>query len=119
MRLFMAVTVVVLVVGAPSSRPGHADPSRVQTPDRGEGWILNLPQPEGLLSSLPRLSINEFQRAIERSRPLPNSAAPATLILLGIGVLSWRFPPRRAGHQPPCFARRRVAGPRAPPLQLV
>jgi hypothetical protein len=118
-RLFVVVTLVALLVGTSSLLAGRPDPRPVRTPDRGEGWVVHLPQLEGLLSNLSRLSISELRRGIERSRPLPISAALAALGLLGIGLLSWRFPLRRASAQPTYSARSRVAGPRAPPLQLI
>jgi len=117
-RLLIVIAVVVLV-GSPSWTAGRADPSRVQAPGRGEGWIDHLPQLEGLLSSLSRLSIGELKRAIERSRPLPISALLAATAFLGVGVLSRSLSLRRAGRQPSFSPRHRVAGPRAPPLQLV
>jgi hypothetical protein len=118
-RLFVVVTVVALLVGTSSFLAGRPDPRPVQTPDPGEGWVVHLPQLEGLLSNLSRLSVSELRRGIESSRPLPVSAALAALGLLGIGLLSLRFPVRRAGRRPPYSERSRVAGPRAPPLQLV
>src|SRR6266508_5687757 len=118
-RLFLVVTVVALLVGTSSLPAGRPDPRPVRTLDRGEGWVVHLPQLEGLLSNLSRLSISELRRGIERSRPLPISAALAALGLLGIGLLSSRFPLRRAGGQPTYSARSRVTGPRDPPLQLV
>jgi len=117
-RLFVVVTVVALLVGTSSLLAGRPDPRPVRTLDRGKGWVVHLPQLEGLLSNLSRLSVSELRRGIERSRPLPISTALAALGLLGIGLLSWRLPLRRASGQPTNSARSRVAGPRAPPLQL-
>lgn len=118
-RLFVVFTVVALLVGTSSFLAGRPDPRPVRTPDRGEGWVVHLPPLEGLLSNVSRFSVSELRRGIERSHPLPISAALAALGLLGIGLLSWRFPLRRTGRQPTYSARIRVAGPRAPPLQLV
>jgi hypothetical protein len=117
-RLFVVVTVFAMLVGTSSFLARRPDPRPVRTPDRSEGWVVHPPQLEGLLSNVPRLSVSELRRGIER-RPLPISAALAALGLLGIGLLSWRFPLKPAGGQPTYSARSRVAGPRAPPLQLV
>lgn len=115
----VVVTVVALLVGTSSLLAGRPELRPIRTLDRGEGWVVHLPQLEGLLSNLSRLSVSELRRGIERYRPLPISAALAALGLLGIGLLSWRLPLRRASGQPTYSARSRVAGPRAPPLQLI
>jgi len=118
-RLFVVVTVVALLVGTSSLLAGRPELRPIRTLDGGEGGVVHLPQLEGLLSNLSRLSVSELRRGIERSRPLPISAALAALGLLGIGLLSWRLPLRRASGQPTYSARSRVAGSRAPPLQLI
>src|SRR6266545_7498420 len=70
-RLFVVVTVVALLVGTSSLLAGRPELRPIRTLDGGEGGVVHLPQLEGLLSNLSRLSVSELRRGIERSRPLP------------------------------------------------
>ena len=112
-RLLIPVLAVLLLVAAPAARPGA--PTRPG--DRAEAFGV-LPFGEGLVTSPAWLSTGEISRGIERSRPLPFPLALATLGNLLAAVVCWRPLLKLRGSRRSPSPLRRIAGPRAPPLQL-
>lgn len=116
-RLLTLTLAALLLGAAPSSR---AEPQELRpTQETGQGTApdVRIPYHEGLLSTAASLT-GEVYRGTERFRPLSGLAALASLGALLAGVSSLRSPTRprksRCSASPP----RRVAGSRAPPLQL-
>lgn len=112
-RLLMTVLAVLLLVATPAARSGA--PTRPG--DRAEAFGV-LPFGEGLVTSTAWLSIGEFSRGIERSRPLPFPLALAALGNLLAVAVCWSSALKLQGSQRSPWPLRRIAGPRAPPLQL-
>lgn len=116
-RLLTLALAALLLAAAPSSRAESPDLRPTQAAERGRALDVRLPYGEGLLSS-PAWLTSEVYRGIDRFRPLSVPIALATLGSLLAGVLSWRAPARLRGSRRSASPPRRVAGPRAPPLQL-
>jgi hypothetical protein len=115
-RALIPVAALVLLAAVLATSAGSPDPGRAVAGDRFIGFGI-LPTGEGSLTG-PEASIGEFSRGIERSRPVHVPPVTAALAVLLASVVFWRCllgRRERAGSDP---ARRRVAGPRAPPLQL-
>jgi hypothetical protein len=112
-RLLMPVLAVLLLVAAPAARPGV--PTRPG--DRAEAFGV-LPFGEGLVTNTARLSIGEFSRGIERSRPLSFPLGLAALGNLLALAVCWSSAVKLQGSQGSPSSLHRLAGPRAPPLQL-
>jgi hypothetical protein len=116
-RLLTQALAVFLLVVAPASRLGSSDLAPNQLGDRAEA-LEGLPFGEGMVLGTSRLSVGEFSREIERSRP---HAAAAGLIALGVllAAIACRGSSLRGRRGRTLLSPlRRIAGPRAPPLQL-
>jgi hypothetical protein len=106
-----------LLVVAPVSRLGSLDLGPSQPGDRADA-LEGLPFGEGMVLGTSRLSIGEFSREIERSRPLTVAAG---LIALGVllAAIACRTSSLRGRRGRTLLSPlRRIAGPRAPPIQL-
>lgn len=117
-RLSTVVLAAVLVVAAPSSRAEAPESRPARAAEPNDAFAVRFPYGEGLLSTTARLFGSQAYRAIERSRPVSDPAALATLTALLLGTTCWRFPARRPGSRRSRRLSLPFAGPRAPPLQL-
>jgi hypothetical protein len=117
-RALIPVAAVLLLAAAPVMAHESAYSGRTLAGDRFDRFGV-LPIGEGTLTITARASIGEFSRGIERSRPVHIPAGAAALTALLAFIVSWRclVGPRWSGGSP--STSQRVAGPRAPPLQLV
>jgi hypothetical protein len=116
-RLWTLALAAFLLVVAPASWLGSLDLAPIQLGDRANA-LVGLPFGEGMVLGTSRLSIGEFSREIERSRPL---TAAAGLISLGVllAAIACRSSSLRGRRGRTLLSPlRRIAGPRAPPLQL-
>ena len=112
----LALAAFLLVV-APASQVGSFHLAPIQLGDPADA-LEGLPFGEGIVLGTSRLSIGEFSREIERSRPL---TAAAGLIALGVllAAIACRSSSLRGRRGRTLLSPlRRIAGPRAPPLQL-
>jgi hypothetical protein len=116
-RLWMPTLAVLLLIAAPASRPGSSDLAPTQPGDRAEA-LGALPFGESLALGASRLSVSEFSRRIERSRALPFAAGLVALGGLLAVAVCWRCLLRKRRSRKVLSPLRRIAGPRAPPLQL-
>lgn len=116
-RLLTLTLAALLLGAAPSSRAGSLELRPTHETRPGMAPDVRIPHHEGLLSTAGSLT-GEVYRGAERFRPLSGPAALASLSALLTGASALRSPTRprknRASTSPP----RRVAGSRAPPLQL-
>lgn len=116
-RLWITTLATLLLLAALASRQGLTDLASSQSPDGAEALGV-LPFDEGLGLSTSQLSVSEFSRGIERSRPLPFVAGLMALGGLLAVAVCWRSSSRQRRRRDVLSPLRPVAGPRAPPLQL-
>ena len=116
-RVWLPTLAALLLLAAPASRPGSPALLPAQSGDRAETLGV-LPFGEALVLGAVRLSVSEFSRGTERSRPLPDAAGLAALGGLLAAAVCWRSSSRQARRRTDLFPLRSIAGPRAPPLHL-
>jgi hypothetical protein len=116
-RALISVAAVLLLAAALATTSGSPDSGRAVAGERFAGFGI-LPVGEGSLTSPALASIGERSRGIERSRPLHVPAVAGSLTILLSFVAFWRCLLGRRDGAGSLPSRQRVAGPRAPPLQL-
>lgn len=117
-RLPTLAIAALLFVAGPASRPGSPGFGLTSPSDRAESLAV-LPFGEAPFTFfMARLTVGELLRGIERFRPLPPTMALAVLGCMLSGALLWLSPPRSRGSRRLLWRVWRLAGPRAPPLQL-
>jgi hypothetical protein len=116
-RLLTPALAVLLLAAAPSSRTESPDLGPTHAADPVKALDIGLPYGEGLLSTTAWLT-SEVYRGIERFRPLSVPIAVAALGSLLAGLSSRSSPVTLHASPSSASPPRRIAGPRAPPLQL-
>jgi len=115
---FWALTLAALLLGAaPGSRPASLDLAPSQLSERAEVFG-SLPFGDGMVLSSDRLFISESSDGIERSRSLSVAGGVVALYtMLAVGA-GWGSSSLGRRRWTPLSLLHRIAGPRAPPLQL-
>jgi hypothetical protein len=116
-RLWMPTLAALLLATTPAVRPGSSDLAQTRSGDRTEAFGA-IPPGEPLALGTSRLSVSEFSRGIERFRPLAVAAGLVALCGLFAVAVCWRSSLRQRRSRTVLSALRRLAGPRAPPLQV-
>jgi hypothetical protein len=116
--LTLALTLAALLLGAaPAIRLGSLDLAPSHFSEQAEVFG-SFPFGDGMVLSSDRLFTSESSDGIERSRTLSVAGGVVALYtLLAVGV-SWSSSPQGRRRWTPLSLLHRVAGPRAPPLQL-
>ena len=113
----ISVAAVLLLAAALATTPGSPGSGRTDAGDRFAGFGV-LPVGDASVTSPALASIGALSRGIERSRPVHVPPVAAALAILLAFVVLWRCPLMRGDGAGSVSSRSRVAGPRAPPLQL-